>query len=101
MAAEEGEASSISTRADDWATTRRSLAVLPIMRPTFRPPLYPVPQGASTTLVCALAPDVAPGKFYHNARQEKRWVHRLAYSPELGRELWSFTEEVIRKAEAR
>lgn len=50
--------------------------------------------------MCALAPDVAPGKYHHNARVEERWVHEQAYNPELGKEMWVFTEEVIRKVDA-
>lgn len=57
-------------------------------------------QGASTTLVCALDPAVEPGRYYHNCQVDRTWINPRAYSPELGKQLWDFTEELLKKIDA-
>lgn len=50
-----------------------------------------IPQGAATTLYCALSPDIVPGEFYMDCRVEtgpEARRHVLSSDEVLARKLW-------------
>jgi len=61
--------------------------------------LKTIPQGAATTVYCALAPAVAQegGQYYSDCRVEAVQVHATADSVQLGQELWTVSEAIVNK----
>jgi NAD(P)-dependent dehydrogenase (short-subunit alcohol dehydrogenase family) len=59
-----------------------------------------IPQGTSTTIVAALAPDASPGRYYSDCAEEEVMVHPLAYDVEQARRLWEVSLVVTAGAAA-
>eukprot|EP00835_Amoeboradix_gromovi_P001637 NODE_79_length_22985_cov_0.358401.p5 type:complete len:345 gc:universal NODE_79_length_22985_cov_0.358401:10810-9776(-) len=53
-----------------------------------------IPQGTSTTIVCALDPEIQFGKYYSDCQLCTR-LHKLAYDEELARKLTKVSNELI------
>ncbi|KAJ1557686.1 hypothetical protein HK405_015407, partial [Cladochytrium tenue] len=59
-----------------------------------------IPQGAATTVVCALDPAVQPGKYYKDCQVSSE-LHPLAFDDTLSARLWSVSEEMVKTALAK
>jgi hypothetical protein len=49
--------------------------------------------GAQTSLYCALAPQIAGGKYYYNCREEK--TSEFAKDTQLAEKLWQYSVEIV------
>jgi hypothetical protein len=51
--------------------------------------------GASTTVICALSPDILSGSHYADCQVETRLVHEHATDPTAWRRLWEVSEQMV------
>ncbi|KAJ1548029.1 hypothetical protein HK405_004376 [Cladochytrium tenue] len=56
-----------------------------------------IPQGAATSVYCALTPDLHPGKYYKDCAVSSQ-THHLAYNDDLSRRLWDVSESMVNAA---
>ncbi|KAJ3302397.1 Retinol dehydrogenase 12 [Kappamyces sp. JEL0829] len=54
-----------------------------------------IPQGAATTMVCALDPNVQFGKYYSDCQVEAKRVHEHAFDGPMAKELWRVSVEML------
>lgn len=54
-----------------------------------------IPQGAMTTLYCALSDEAQPGKYHSNCRVAQ--ANHIAFDSTKTRELWNLSEEIIKE----
>ncbi|KAI9326302.1 oxidoreductase [Zopfochytrium polystomum] len=59
-----------------------------------------IPAGASTTVFCALSPDIEGGKYYMDCKVATLY-HDRAYDVELAEKLWQVSEEMVAAAATR
>jgi len=62
-------------------------------------PMKSIPQGAATTLYCALAPEVVQhgGAHYSDCQLDAVVVHRTAGDPKMAERLWAVSEQIVNK----
>eukprot|EP01034_Spumella_vulgaris_P031615 gene31615-39055_t len=54
-----------------------------------------IPQGASTTVYCALSPDILPGEYYADCQVEREIIHEQCADPAACRKLWEVSEQMV------
>jgi retinol dehydrogenase 12 len=54
-----------------------------------------IQQGASTTIFCAISPDVVDGEFYADNMIQNEWLHPEANNEEMARRLWTVSEAMV------
>ncbi|OQR85927.1 short-chain dehydrogenase/reductase family protein [Achlya hypogyna] len=65
-----------------------------------REPMKSIPQGAATTLVAALRPDIVPGGYYADG-QVSTELHPRALDLDIAKKLWEVTETIVNEIEAK
>jgi NAD(P)-dependent dehydrogenase (short-subunit alcohol dehydrogenase family) len=54
-----------------------------------------IAQGSSTSILCALDPDIIPAEHYDDCDVAKVMIHDKACDEELAKKLWTFSEELV------
>jgi hypothetical protein len=55
-----------------------------------------IPQGAATTLFCALNPETERGQYYADCAVERTIVHERINDQELMTKLWDVSEKIVK-----